>query len=432
LGTEIAQDRASLAAQQNQLKNLAESRRRQKRLLSLNKQLAGLEKNEPKKPVRPQDYDKWSTWSEEIRKWQDSVERAESILATLYLYGVVECPTCGTLIEDLGKLRELADSEMPEDLFHKGGFIGDFEQYDMDKARYDRKIAAWTAKRDQVNDEIAQFGGFVPVEVDEDELNDVITSYDASCSDLEEVQSAVTKTTAAVAKWGERKKNAAALLAESDAAIAEKKVSTANFKKAETALAEDHLAEVELGKVKGQLEEVETRIEDYAARIAKVQVAIEKSKAARKWIKHLEKIRENLHRDGLPTTVAQAYLRLLEDEINETLHAFDDPFYVEADDSLTFNVFFPDGREMPAQRLSGGEKVVLALAFRLAVYSLFTDNIGLMVLDEPTSGLDERNMENLERALQNLNELCKTQGLQIVMITHEKQLAHVFDEVLNC
>jgi len=197
-------------------------------------------------------------------------------------------------------------------------------------------------------------------------------------------------------------------------------------------LAADQESKLKRAELGGQLVEIKSRIRDYDKRIAKVDKALSEAKAARKWLKHLEKMREQLHRNGLPTAVAQAYLRLLEDQINETLRAFDDPFYVEADDNLTFNVFFPDGREMTAQRLSGGEKTVLAIAFRLAVYSLFTENIGLMVLDEPTAGLDERNMENLEQALRNLNEICRNQGLQIVMITHEHGLAHVFDEVLQC
>ena len=68
-----------------------------------------------------------------------------------------------------------------------------------------------------------------------------------------------------------------------------------------------------------------------------------------------------------------------------------------------------------AGRLSGGEKVLLGISFRVAVNSMFAIDLGLLVLDEPTAGLDKGNLACLHVAFERLRELSRSRGLQIVM-----------------
>ena len=100
-------------------------------------------------------------------------------------------------------------------------------------------------------------------------------------------------------------------------------------------------------------------------------------------------------------------------------------------DGLGFLVDFPDGRSQPASRLSGGQKVVLALAFRIAVNSLFAADLGVIALDEPTAYLDDENISCLDVALARLRDLSEARGLQCILITHEKGLGHLFDHVVQ-
>ena len=82
--------------------------------------------------------------------------------------------------------------------------------------------------------------------------------------------------------------------------------------------------------------------------------------------------------------------------------------------------------------MSGGEKVILALAFRIAVNSLFASDLGLLCLDEPTAGLDDDNMQCLEKALARLKDLSSERGLQCIIVTHESErLARLFDNVIR-
>ena len=102
----------------------------------------------------------------------------------------------------------------------------------------------------------------------------------------------------------------------------------------------------------------------------------------------------------------------------------------DADDDLTFKVFFPGKPPVKASQLSGGQKVVLAIAFRAALDRVFGRDVGMMFLDEPSSGLDADNVEYLHNALQQL--ATKVHGeRQLVVITHVQELGGVFDQLIE-
>jgi DNA repair exonuclease SbcCD ATPase subunit len=146
----------------------------------------------------------------------------------------------------------------------------------------------------------------------------------------------------------------------------------------------------------------------------------------RAWQGRLEAIRGAFHREAAPKIAAHNYLELIQVEVNELLERFDGDFRVDADDGLSFTARFVKGPKVgavqPAGRLSGGEKVLLGVSFRVAVNSMFASDLGLLVLDEPTAGLDKGNLACLQVAFERLRELSRSRGLQVVMITHEENL----------
>lgn len=69
--------------------------------------------------------------------------------------------------------------------------------------------------------------------------------------------------------------------------------------------------------------------------------------------------------------------------------------------------------------ISGGERATVALTFRIALASVLTPNISLLVLDEPTHNLDREAVDMLVHTLQyNLPEIVK----QSFIITHDERL----------
>ena len=84
----------------------------------------------------------------------------------------------------------------------------------------------------------------------------------------------------------------------------------------------------------------------------------------------------------------QQALEDLTERVNETLVEFRAPFRIKSGDNLEMTANFENGTVSAAADLSGGQKMVFALAFRLAVSSLFASQTGMLLLDEPTMGLD--------------------------------------------
>jgi len=161
------------------------------------------------------------------------------------------------------------------------------------------------------------------------------------------------------------------------------------------------------------------------------EAAAQKTAVRAAWESRLIEVRNVLHRESLPRIVAQNYLEALESDVNDLLSLFDAPFRVRAQEGLSFWVRKHSGEEHDMRRLSGGQKVVLALAFRMAVNTMFADDLGLLCLDEPTAGLDRHNLGAFESAIARLQDMASSRGLQCLIVTHEEWLAHMFSSVVT-
>jgi DNA repair exonuclease SbcCD ATPase subunit len=151
----------------------------------------------------------------------------------------------------------------------------------------------------------------------------------------------------------------------------------------------------------------------------------------REWTHFAETAREALK--NAPRLVAQRNLQRLETSINELLQIFSVNFQVRVaeSDAPTFIAEFYDGRRQVAQRLSIGQKTVLALAFRVAVNAMFAEEIGLLALDEPTASLDQPRIRALAPVLEKLRELSTAKGLQCLLVTHATTLSHLFESAIE-
>jgi DNA repair exonuclease SbcCD ATPase subunit len=97
---------------------------------------------------------------------------------------------------------------------------------------------------------------------------------------------------------------------------------------------------------------------------------------------------------------------------------------------MSFTAHFPEDFVQPAERLSDGQQVVLAMSFLMAVNFAYAD-LGFLALDEPTANLDEHHIKAFAPAMQQLRLLAASRGLQCLMVTHERTLAPLFDSVIQ-
>jgi DNA repair exonuclease SbcCD ATPase subunit len=181
----------------------------------------------------------------------------------------------------------------------------------------------------------------------------------------------------------------------------------------------------------GRIEASSSYLRSNQRLLEKAEEEIRRGRKARALQSHFQNMRDLFHRDRLPRRVMQGNLELMQRGINAVLSSFDAPFYIQVREGLKCVAVFRDGKQMPAARLSVGEKTVFAMAFRLAVSERYAKDLGLLVLDEPTAGLDDSNLTCLEVALNRLRELSRSRGLQVILITHEKLLDTLFDRVIE-
>lgn len=76
-------------------------------------------------------------------------------------------------------------------------------------------------------------------------------------------------------------------------------------------------------------------------------------------------------------------------------------------------------------RSGGGVLDIVALALRIALWSLQPNKQPMMILDQPLSNLD---MNHLPKAGQLIDELSNKLGMQFVMINHNPALADIADK----
>jgi DNA repair exonuclease SbcCD ATPase subunit len=150
----------------------------------------------------------------------------------------------------------------------------------------------------------------------------------------------------------------------------------------------------------------------------------------KEWRTLCDRAREVFHRDNLPNKVANSFLGAINARLSKYLELFGVPYAVKINNALEIVCSF-GSTEVPAERLSGGQKVELSLAFRFSIYDLFSQDLGLLVLDEPTVYLDNDRIESVAKLMTNVRSYSRSAGMQVIIVTHEARLAEICDLVVR-
>lgn len=151
----------------------------------------------------------------------------------------------------------------------------------------------------------------------------------------------------------------------------------------------------------------------------------------------LTNVRNWFHSSNGPRTMSVSAVKALTGFVNEYLQALHSEIEVMAsDDGFSFVFRYLDGRPVSdplpsTAKLSGGQKICLALAFRLAIYRCFGAQMGIMVLDEPTAHLSPAGITYFGELLKTVSTLAKNMNLQIIMPTHEKEIMPFMDSEIH-
>lgn len=177
-----------------------------------------------------------------------------------------------------------------------------------------------------------------------------------------------------------------------------------------------------LTQINYQIKELESSLNNLNKKLIDISEQENRIASYLKLKSDLQYIRDILHRDKYPRIVALKYMKKLEAYINKYLEHFDASFKLFIEQNLEFTCRFSNNIQLSAMRLSGGEKVMLSIAYRFACVELFTRHINFIILDEPTIYLDESSIEKLAFIIKLLSDYAKRHNKQIIIITHEEAL----------
>jgi DNA repair exonuclease SbcCD ATPase subunit len=398
------------------------------------KLLGILDKDKPKRPKRPKGYLDVIELNNSVIKLENDRHQAQHVLDHFDKPGLVECPTCGTTLENLNDQVSRAKSVVKicqANLSALDKLREKVSTYTKLTMAFKSDSAVYKASTEAARDELDEMGEVPDDPADEEQLRRNLRDFEEATAS-EAAQSRYMASTESDALRAEtRYEECHAEIKSRHNDLDDLQVSGTAAAEARKKLKLHREARPALKAAKEMLDFSEQIDEDDVDALQQIEDSKERTTIATDWLSDLDEYRSILHREALPRIVAQSMLESMVDRVNETLEEFDGPFRVSADEDLSFIVHKPNGMTERAERLSGGEKVILAIAFRFAVNSLFAGEIGMMVLDEPTSGLDSANLDCLTDVLSRVSDLTRKRGQQLIVITHDRRLELVFDNIIE-
>ena len=385
-------------------------------------------------PTRPADYEDAQALSERLAGLTGTKQSLEAFLAS-FDGETAECPTCGTPTDQLADkletarnlLRDATNEHEQVLLTQASGFT-----FDQQQQRYQQSQSSLQSQLTQATQHLQSIPITAEEDVDVAELQTTIDNEKTYDEGLEELQqnlsqltSQIGQCTGTITTLGSQVEEATQRLTQLPEYTQQQRDEASQHVTGWDKTERDRRDwETQLAIAQTTLTSTTQQLEELAA----VQAEADLLTA---WHELMQEIRGVVHKDAAPRFVAQRNLRRLQSHMNSSLEMFGTNYRVEADEGLSFQAYFNHGSQQPADRLSEGQKVILALAFRLALNLMFAENIGAMYLDEPTAYLDEHHIAGFEPVLSKLKEFSTSRGLQCIIITHERGLAPLFDAVVQ-
>jgi exonuclease SbcC len=203
-----------------------------------------------------------------------------------------------------------------------------------------------------------------------------------------------------------------------------------------------------LGKIEGQLKALEEEIarleqerQEKARRVNEIKKNAEDYGRLAKAHAKLKKLRDVLSESRLQAFLFDSARKILEKTLNEIVNSFDLKYTTleiaqeegegkksgSKKGKMVIYGYLPGGEKVPVNAMSGGERVAIALALRLAFARVKSSNVGFVVLDEPTVFLDEYRRKELLEVIRRATQIVP----QIILVTHDSELKDVGDQVIS-
>lgn len=349
--------------------------------------------------------------------------------------GVCECPTCQTPVTTLMDRLDTSRKAL-ESLSAQGAALAKSikasREYDRQIALYDASVSGLEAQLATADAQLADLPNESTENIDEASTRITVTTHKTFVDGLAEYDQLIMNSSKSLARWDGQITQLSQQIVDYETELTKLPTYTDEIcQQAQNNVTQWDITASDRRQLEIQVASREAEVMKLHDQIAAADRVAAAATMLRGWHQFAETVRGVFHKDAAPRFVAQRNLEHLQVSINESLERFGAEYRVTADEGLSFMCRFVDGSVQPAERISVGQRVVLALSFRLALNLMCAENIGAIYLDEPTAWLDETTIKAFEPVLTQLRDFSAARGLQSIIITHERGLAPLFDTVIQ-
>jgi len=143
----------------------------------------------------------------------------------------------------------------------------------------------------------------------------------------------------------------------------------------------------------------------------------------------LNKIRTAYGKDGVQKMIRARARPLLERSTRDLFERFNLAYSdIKIDDDYGIAVIGSSG-EQQIEQISGGERVALAIALRLAIAQVLSGRVETIIMDEPTTHLDEERRKDLVNILSSFFREGGRIIPQMLIVTHHPEIVDVADVI---
>lgn len=189
----------------------------------------------------------------------------------------------------------------------------------------------------------------------------------------------------------------------------------------------------EYDAARGRVDAAETGMKNANRRVVELETRLAEQKHRLDLVRDLAKLRDAFKPDGASMDYINYKFGKIARVAGDYLAESGADFIVAPSETTRLSYDFlrtdRDGEAwLPQLRLSGGQKVRLAVATLRAIHSEIIPNVGLMVLDEPTTHLDDETQRAMADMLQKIGE----EGtLQMFVCDHSPILIEAFSDIIK-
>lgn len=186
----------------------------------------------------------------------------------------------------------------------------------------------------------------------------------------------------------------------------------------------------------GEKVQLQKQADELLQRVTDLENAKDRDREKQKLIDELRRLKEAFSRGGITTLLMRDRFAQLSELAQRNLEIMNANFVVYPDEHklVTLNFVRTDddtGAVFSQEKLSGGQRVYLTIAFLLAIQQLVVPELSFLLLDEPSLHLDPEAKSSLADLLGNLNAQLDNAEAQVIVSDHAPELESAFGDIIR-